>query len=253
MRHGEKIAGIIGGMGPEATVDFMRRVIAKTPAQDDKDHLHLLVDNNPKIPSRIAAIIEGTGQDPAPMLCKMAQGLEAQGADFLVIPCNTAHYYLEKIARSVRIPLLDMVDLSAKALLAADPRPRRVGMLASPAVRMVGLYDRQFARAGLVPVYPDRQQESELLTVIKAVKAGQLNSEHRWSYARIAKSISESRADAFLVACTELSVIGPPDGIAAPVLDTLDVLVDATIATATGGLQDTAARQLASPHCTGGG
>ena len=241
MRHGEKVAGIIGGMGPEATVDFMRRVIAKTPAQDDKDHLHLLVDNNPKIPSRIAAIIEETGEDPAPMLCKMAKGLEAQGADFLVIPCNTAHYYLEKIARSVRIPVLDMVELSAKKLLAADPRPRRVGMLASPAVRMVGLYDKRFGQAGLVPVYPDRQHESELLAIIKAVKAGQLNSEHRRSYAGIASSIGESGADAFMIACTELSVIGPPDGIAAPVLDTLDVLAEATIATARGGLQDAAA------------
>lgn len=240
MRQGEKVAGIIGGMGPEATVDFMRRVIERTPARDDKDHLHMLVDNNPKIPSRIAAIIEGTGQDPAPVLCEMAKGLQAQGADFLVIPCNTAHYYLEQIARSVKIPVLDMVDLSVKKLLAAGHR--RVGMLASPAVRMVGLYDKRLAQAGLVPVYPDRQHESELLAVIKAVKAGQFKNEHRESYARVAKSIGESKVDAFLVACTELSVIGPPDGIAAPVLDTLDVLVEATIATATGGLQGAAAR-----------
>src|ERR1700723_4357749 len=89
-----RIVGIIGGMGPEATVDLMRRVIAATPARDDADHIHLLVDNNPKVPSRIAALIDGTGCDPAPALCEMAKGLEAQGADFLVIPCNTAHYYL---------------------------------------------------------------------------------------------------------------------------------------------------------------
>ena len=72
MRQGEKTVGIIGGMGPEATVEFMRRVIAATPARDDRDHLHMLVDNNPKIPSRIAAIIEGTGEDPAPVLCGQA-------------------------------------------------------------------------------------------------------------------------------------------------------------------------------------
>src|SRR5579863_8958181 len=102
----EKVVGVIGGMGPEATVDFMHRLIAATPARDDADHLHILVDNNPKIPSRIAALIDGTGEDPTPVLRAMARGLEAQGADFLVIPCNTAHHYLPAIAESVRIPLL---------------------------------------------------------------------------------------------------------------------------------------------------
>ena len=228
----EKIVGIIGGMGPEATVDFMRRVIAKTPAQDDKDHLRMLVDNNPKIPSRIAALIEGTGEDPSPVLCEMAKGLQAQGADFLVMPCNTAHYYLGTIARSVQIPMLDMVELSVQKLLALDSKPRRIGMLASPAVRLVGLYDRKFERVGLEAVYPGPQHESELLAIIKAVKAGQLNTRHRKDYARIAAAVSDAGADAFLIACTEFSVMGPPEGIVRPIFDTMDVLADATLATA---------------------
>lgn len=131
MRAREKVVGIIGGMGPEATVDFMRRLVAATPARDDQDHLHMLVDNNPKIPSRIAALIEGKGEDPAPVLCEMANGLQAQGADFLVMPCNTAHYYLPKIAASVGIPLLDMVALSIDRLRAAPEKPstdRHVGL-----------------------------------------------------------------------------------------------------------------------------
>src|ERR1700760_783522 len=115
----EKVIGVIGGMGPEATVDFLHRLVARTPARDDADHLHVLVDNNPKIPSRIAALIDGTGEDPAPVLCAMAKGLEAQGADFLVMPCNTAHYYLPAIAGSVAIPMLDMVALSVRKLAAA--------------------------------------------------------------------------------------------------------------------------------------
>jgi len=87
MRRGEKVVGIIGGMGPEATVDFMRRLIAATPARDDHDHLHVLADNNSKVPSRIAALIEGTGEDPAPVLCEMAKGLE--------IPGNEAPDYMD--------------------------------------------------------------------------------------------------------------------------------------------------------------
>src|SRR3569623_1381486 len=128
----EKVIGVIGGMGPEATVDFMHRLVARTPARDDADHLHVLVDNNPKIPSRIAALIDGTGEDPTPVLCDMALGLQAQGADFLVMPCNTAHTYLPAIARSVSIPTLDMVKLAIQKLAAATPRPKRVGLLASP-------------------------------------------------------------------------------------------------------------------------
>jgi aspartate racemase len=232
MGRGEKVVGIIGGMGPEATVEFMRRVIAKTPAHDDRDHLRMLVDNNPKIPSRIAALIEGTGEDPSPVLCEMARGLEAQGADFLVVPCNTAHYYLGTIARNVRIPVLDMVGLSVQKLLADGANPRRIGMLASPAVRLVGLYDKVMERAGLSLIFPNRQHESELLAIIKAVKAGQLNDGHRRDYAKIARALGQDGADAFLIACTELSVIGPPDGIGSPVFDTLDVLVEETIANA---------------------
>jgi aspartate racemase len=232
MRSGEKVAGVIGGMGPAATVDFMRRLVEATPAEDDQDHLHVLVDNNPKIPSRIAAIIEGTGTDPAPTLCAMAQGLQAQGADFLVIPCNTAHYYLAAIARSVHIPVLDMIGLSIQRLAAATTRPRRIGLLASPAVRLVGLYQKQIEQAGMAAIFPDPDHESRLLGVIKAVKSGQFGAAHQQDYEAVTQNLLDAGADALLIACTELSVIGPPANAACPVVDSLDVLVEATIATA---------------------
>lgn len=228
----ERIVGVIGGMGPEATVDFMHRLVMRTPARDDADHLHVLVDNNPKIPSRIAALIEGTGQDPTPVLCDMARGLEAQGADFLVMPCNTAHAYLPAIARSVAIPTLDMVQLAIRKL--AEARARRVGLLASPAVRMVGLYKARMEQAGLQAIFPDPQDEEKLLAVIKAVKAGRLADHHRQDYAEVAEMLLEAGADSLLVACTEFSVIGSPAGAACPVIDALDVLVEATIAAARG-------------------
>ncbi len=227
---GEKTIGVIGGMGPQATVDFMQRLVAGTPARDDADHLHVLVDNNPKIPSRIAALIDGTGQDPTPVLCAMAEGLQAKGADFLVMPCNTAHFYLPAIARSVRIPVLDMVQLAIAKLIRAQGR--RVGILASPAVRMVGLYKARMEEAGLEVIFPGPRDEQTLLAVIRAVKAGRLDDTQRQSYAGVAAALLEAGADALLVACTEFSVIGAPPGIAGPVVDALDALVEATIATA---------------------
>lgn len=231
--HGrEKTVGVIGGMGPEATVDFLRRLVAATPARDDNDHLHVLVDNNPKIPSRIAALIDGKGEDPAPVLCAMAKGLEKQGADFLVIPCNTAHHYLPVIAKAVKIPLLDMVALSIAGLSALPQKPKRVGMLASPAVRMVGLYEKRLNEAGYDALFPSERGEAGILDIIRTVKTGRVEESHLRNYAAIANSLSENGAEAFLIACTELSVLGPPPGSSLPYIDALDILVRATLAEA---------------------
>jgi aspartate racemase len=228
--RGEKTVGVIGGMGPEATVDFLRRLVVRTPARDDADHLHVLVDNNPKIPSRIAALIDGTGEDPTPVLCQMARGLEAQGADFLVMPCNTVHYYLPAIARAVGIPLLDMVQLSIGKIAGG---PRRIGLLASPAVRRVGLYKARMEQAGLNAIFPDASHEERLLGVIKIVKTGKQGAEEQKDYVAVAEHLRQAGADALLVACTELSVLTPPD-MGCPVVDSLDVLVEATIVAARG-------------------
>jgi aspartate racemase len=221
-----KTVGVIGGMGPEATVDFLRRVVAATPAKGDADHIRVLVDNNPRVPSRIAALIDGTGEDPLPVLVAMARGLEKQGADFLVIPCNTAHYYLPKITEAVSIPLLDMVGLSIAQLVALAPKPRRIGMLASPAVQKVGLYAARLRAVGLDAVFPDADGEARMLEIIRAVKASALTPQHHRDYADIAAVLD---VDAYLIACTELSVIGPPQGLGRPYVDALDVLVAATI------------------------
>lgn len=228
----EKIVGVIGGMGPEATVDFLRRLIAAVPARDDSDHIRVLVDNNPKIPSRLAALVEKTGEDPAPVLCEMARGLEKQGADFLTVPCNTAHYFLPQIAKAVNIPLLDMVALSIAKLAALSSKPQRIGILATPAVRLVGLYEARLREARMQAVFPDEANETKLLNVIRAVKANGVTKRHHRDYADVAHSLAD--VDALLIACTELSVLGVPKGIAKPSVDALDVLVGATVAEACG-------------------
>lgn len=228
----EKTVGVIGGMGPEATAEFFRRLVAATPAKDDADHIHVLIDNNPKVPSRIKALIEKTGEDPAPVLSAMAQGLERAGVDFLVIPCNTAHHYLPGIARAVSIPVLDMVALSAAKLAAREPRPKKIGMLASPAVRLVGLYDRRLQEKEFDAIFPDARDEGRVLRIIRAVKANRADAALRADYAAVITALAQRGADALFVACTELSVLGLPEGTRLPAIDALDVLVEATIETA---------------------
>ena len=144
----EKTVGIIGGLGPEATVDLMTRVIRATPAGDDQDHIRMIVDCNPKVPSRMKAILEGTGGNPAPALVAMAKNLAAYGADFLVIACNTAHLYLDRIREAVPVPVLNMIDLTVDRVILENPDIRRVGLLASWTVIRPGLYQAAFEKEG---------------------------------------------------------------------------------------------------------
>jgi aspartate racemase len=164
----------------------------------------------------------------------MARKLEAMGADFLTIPCNTAHYYHPAIAEAVGIPVLDMIGLAVERLDALAPRPKQIGLLASPAVLRVGLFDKRLTEAGFELTPVDQDTEDRLLEIIKAVKAGGASPAHLRTYEAIARKLKESGADAFLVACSELSLLPAPD-IGSPVVDTLDVLVDATVKTARPG------------------
>jgi aspartate racemase len=222
-----RVVGIIGGMGPEATLDLIRRVLAKTPAQDDQDHIHLIVESNPKIPSRIAHLIEGTGDDPTPELIRIAVNLQRAGAQALAIPCNTAHAYAHSIRRAVSIPLLDMVQLTVDQI-ASSRRVARVGLLASSAVLATELYAKAFADHGIAVVHPARQDE--VMSLIKAVKSGETGLEIQASLARTAHDLA-NHADVLLIGCSELSVIAA--GITAPFVDSLDVQAQAIVDFAT--------------------
>jgi aspartate racemase len=222
-----RVVGIIGGMGPEATLDLMRRVLAKTPAQDDQDHIHMIVESNPKIPSRIAHLIEGTGDDPTPELIRIAVNLQRAGAQALAIPCNTAHAYAHSIRRAVSIPLLDMVQLTVDQI-ASSRRVARVGLLASSAVLATELYAKAFADHGIAMVHPARQDE--VMSLIKAVKRGETGLETQAALARTAHDLA-NHADVLLIGCSELSVIAA--GITAPFVDSLDVQAQAIVNFAT--------------------
>lgn len=225
-----KTVGILGGMGPEATILLMQKVLDAVPAQDDADHIPLIVHQNPQVPSRIKALIEGTGEDPGPVLAGMARDLEAAGAAALAMPCNTAHHYAGAVEAASELPFLDMLKLTADALARAGAR--RVGLLASPATRLTGVFEAPFAAQGLEPVtLPD---DSELLAIIRAVKAGQELADLATRLAEQARALEAEGADHLLVACTELSLMTDalPDGT--PWTDSLDCLVAGIVTFAKG-------------------
>jgi aspartate racemase len=224
--------GIIGGMGPEATALLMNRIIAATPAADDADHVPMFVDNNPQIPSRIAALIEGRGEDPGPVIAGMASKLEAFGAEALAMPCNTAHHYADMIRAAVTIPFLDMVQMSAARMAAQMGSCARIGMLASPAVRITGIFDRAFAGTGCEPLY--LKDDARLLSLIRHIKKGGSLQEASASMLRLSGMLQDEGADGLLVSCSELSLVSAALPSSAFSLDTLDVLAEACVAFSTG-------------------
>lgn len=226
MTPGGPVIGVIGGMGPGATVELQRRLLQATPAADDADHAHVIVDNDPKVPSRIRALIDGDGEDPTPALAAMARRLEHAGADFLVMPCNTAHHYHGAIAAAVDIPVWDMVAITlARAVATAGPGAT-VGMLASPALRRIGLYEPYAERRGMTLRYPD--DEAPLLEVIRAVKADRLQAAERAALDEAAAALVAGGADVLVLACTEFSLKhGAARDAGAPVIDSLQALAEA--------------------------
>jgi len=228
-----RTVGVIGGMGPRAAVAFQQMLLDATPAADDDGHIHVITDNNPQVPSRIRALIDGDGGDPAPELQRMARCLEDAGADFLVMPCNTAHHYHSRIMEAVAIPLLDMVGIAARSMHALPGSPARIGLLASPAVRLTGLYEAPLAGCGLTAIHPEGADAQALLDVIRSVKAEGRSPEAEAAYARLAGALASS-CDALLVACTELSMLAPPaPGIA--IRDSLVLLAGEAVARAMDG------------------
>lgn len=222
--------GILGGMGPEATILLMQKVMAAVPARDDADHVPLIVHQNPQVPSRIAALIEGTGADPEPVLAGMARGLAAAGAEGLAMPCNTAHHYAPVIREATPLPFLDMVDLTAATLKARGAR--HVGLLASPATRLARVFEAPFAAYGLTPV--TLADDAELLAIIRAVKAGEGTARLAPRVSDQAEALLRQGADHLLVACTELSLMTEALPGAAPHTDSLDCLTEAVVCFAQG-------------------
>lgn len=223
-----RLVGILGGMGPEATVLLMQRIIAATPARDDADHVPLIVDQNPQVPSRIRYLIEGKGENPGPVLAQMAQRLVAAGAQALAMPCNTAHHFAPTIRAAVTVPLIDMVALSVAHAQALAGASGVVGVLASPAVRKIGLFDAAFDAAGMRALYAE--DEAAMLAAIRSIKANGATPHSRATLGAASATLQAQGAQVQMIACTEFSLIADSTAPGVTRFDTLDILAHAIIA-----------------------
>lgn len=230
----EKTVGILGGMGPEATIDFMTRVMKNTPATDDQDHIRMFVDHNPKVPSRIKALVTGDGESPAPVLRTMAGNLESMGADMLVMPCNTSHHYLTEIREAVTIPVLDMIQLTVREALSRHPGIRYVGLLASTAVLKTKLYALAFAEEDTVVTYPGEPLQEQLMEIITAVKRDEYDSDMHSALDRIIHNLADQGAEVLVIGCTEISAVLHETIVPVPAYDASEVLAREAVRLCTG-------------------
>jgi len=224
----EKIIGILGGMGPEATTDLFYKIIKFTPAEKDQEHLRIIIDNNPKIPDRTAAIL-GKGENPLPALRETAQNLEKAGADFIIIPCNTAHYFLPSIQESVKIPILNMIEETAKETRKKISLIQKVGLLASVGVYETKIYHQHFRKYNIEVISPEEEDKEKVMKVIYAVKAGDLSEGIKKNILKIAQKLIDKGAKAIIAGCTEIPLILKEGDVPVPIIDPTQVLAKIAI------------------------
>jgi len=233
MKLTERIVGVLGGMGPDATVDFLSKVIALTGGTCDQDHIHMIVDHNPKVPDRQAAILEGAN-DPGPALARMAKGLESAGADFLVMVCNSAHAFLNPVRQATTFPLVSIIDATLDEVSSSYPHAKRAGLLATDGLIASVIYQDALEAAGLEPVLPRDEELEALMVLIRRIKAGDRSSEVVQEMGTLAELLASAGADVIIAGCTEIPLVLDAAVITVPVISSTDALVRKTVALARG-------------------
>lgn len=201
--------GVLGGVGPAATVDFMAKLVRNTPAACDQDHIRIMVEQNPQIPDRTAALT-GNGEDPTLALYAACKTLEEGGADLIAIPCNTAHAFVERIQPSLGIPIVNMLTCAADYLQANFPGLREVGVLATTGTLASRVYERSLEARGFVQIAPGEQAQARLMRAVygpKGAKAGFISGECCDDLAVALDDLAAQGVQVIVLGCTELPLL----------------------------------------------
>lgn len=222
----EQRLGILGGMGPQATQVFYQRILDKTDASRDQEHVPTLIWSDTGMPDRTRAILSGETEPVFARLLSGARLLEREGCTVLAIPCNTSHFFADRLQAGLRVRLLNMVRLSAAAMAARGCR--RVGILATVGTVRTGIYQRECAGQGVEAVVPGPQAQALTMSIIyDEIKRGESGS--REKFAAIDRDLRSRGCDGAILACTELSVYKEYHGVSELYLDAMDVLAEESI------------------------
>jgi aspartate racemase len=235
--------GVLGGVGPAATVDFMAKLVRNTPAARDQDHIKVMVEQNPQIPDRTEALL-GNGDDPTLALYAACKTLEEGGADLIAIPCNTAHAFVERIQPSLTVPIVNMLTCTADYLREAFPGMREVGVLATSGTLASGVYEKALAARGFVQIVPGEAAQARLVNAIygaSGVKAGHTSGACCDDLAAAVDDLVAQGVEVIVLGCTELplllrgSALAQAGGLAVRLVDPTEVLAKRCVAYALAG------------------
>ena len=229
-----KTIGILGGMGPEATVDCFDKIIKNTPAASDQDHLRVVIDSNPKVPDRTAAII-GEGESPVPILVAGCQALERAGADFIIIPCVSAHIFLADVLQQIELPILSIFDAVAEGIMRDYSEIKTVGLMGTTGTVSGGQFQERLKQDGIRTVVPDDKMQLKVMDAVYDIK----NSEAKRSRAEIkadlvaaAESLVAQKpegAQGIIAGCTEIPLVLRQEFLPVPYFDAVTILARAAI------------------------
>lgn len=226
-----KKIGIIGGIGPAASNKFCELLIKHTPATKDQENIEFIHYCNPKVPDRTEFLLHN-GENPLPELIQTAQTLEESGVDFLIMPCNTAHYFLKELQSNTSIPIIDMTKILVKEVLKTHPPIKKIGILATTGSIETGLYQDYFASVGIQTVLPNKEDQEEL--VMKAIygkngiKAGKKVLPKKLLRTAAEKLIATG-AEAIVLGCTEIPLVLKQKDFSTKLYDPMELTAKETV------------------------
>ena len=224
-----RTAGIIGGMGPETTARFYLDVIFKCHQKNNKQRPPVLLWSVPlqyKIEKNLIESAKGA-ENYMPYLIEAAKSLEKGGADFLVIPCNTVHVFIDEIRKEVKIPVLSILEETERFLRSLDVK--RIGLLATKLTINQKLYDKLLGSAGINIVRPEQSDQVKLGRIINKIVVSKNFEKEKIQLIKIILKLAKRNVESIILACTDLQLLIKPREIPIPVYDTMDLLVDATV------------------------
>ena len=223
--------GVIGGMGPLATADYLRKLVLKTPAAVDQEHIPVLLYGDCTTPDRTEGIL-GKGPSPLPHLLEGIRLLNEQGAKAICIPCNSAHAWFDELQAASQVPLLHIVRASAEQALRKQSGARKVGVLSTLGTHRMGIYTKELMKMGFQVESPSQEEFDTFISPAIAMAKANRCSEAEQFYQVVADRLFQRGAEIIILGCTEipLSMERPLREQPSRFVDSTDALVESTVA-----------------------
>lgn len=220
-----RVIGIIGGMGPEATVDLYMKIIKETKVEKEQDHFRVIIDSNPKIPDRTKAIL-GDGESPLNAMLEMGKGLEKLGVDLCCIPCITAHYFIEELQEKLSFKILNALEEVNIYLKENHPKVKDIGILATMGTISTQMFNKYLPDFNII--YPDEKTQKEKVMEaiygVEGIKRGYLEGKPLIYLQEAARELIEKGAEIIIGGCTEVTLILKTNHIDRLLIDPMDIL-----------------------------